>query len=42
MALAAAEGATLPDWWIFPVIATVVWILAFAGAAIWRFEQIEL
>jgi ABC-2 type transport system permease protein len=42
MALAAAKGATLPDWWIFPVIATVVWTLAFAGAAIRRFEQIEL
>ena len=42
MALAVAKGATLPDWWIFPVIATVVWILVFAGAAIRRFEQIEL
>ena len=42
MALAVAKGATLPDWWIFPVIATIVWTLVFAGAAIRRFEQIEL
>jgi ABC-2 type transport system permease protein len=42
IALAAAKGASLPDWWIFPVIATIVWTLVFAGAAIRRFEQIEL
>jgi len=42
MAEAVAVGAQLPDWAIFPIIATILWILAFAGAAIWRFEQIEL
>ena len=42
MALAAAEGIALPDWAIFPIIATIVWTIVFAGAAIWRFEQIEL
>ncbi len=42
MALAAAQGVVLPDWAIFPIIATIVWTIVFAGAAIWRFEQIEL
>ncbi len=42
MAEAVAAGGALPDWAIFPIIATVVWIIVFAGAAIWRFEQIEL
>lgn len=42
MALATAEGVTLPEWAIFPIIATVIWTLVFAGAAIWKFEQIEL
>lgn len=42
MAEAMALGGQLPDWAIFPIIATVVWIIVFAGAAIWRFEQIEL
>jgi ABC-2 type transport system permease protein len=32
MALAVAKGAALPDWWFFPVIATIVWTLVFAGA----------
>lgn len=42
MAFAAAKGASLPDWWMFPVIATIVCTLVFAVAAIRRFEQIEL
>lgn len=42
ISLAAARGAVLPDWAIFPIIATIVWTIVFAGAAIWRFEQIEL
>lgn len=42
MALSVAKGAPLPDWAIFPIIATAIWILVFAGAAIWRFERIEL
>ena len=41
-ALAVAGGAPLPDFAVFAIIATIVWILVFAGAAIWRFEQIEL
>jgi ABC-2 type transport system permease protein len=42
MAEAVAVGSTLPDWAIIPIIATIVWILVFAGAAVWKFEQIEL
>ena len=42
MSLAFVQGAPLPDWAIFPILATIVWIIAFAGAAIWRFERIEL
>jgi ABC-2 type transport system permease protein len=42
MALTYAQGVALPDWVIFPIIATAVWTLAFAGAAIWRFEKLEL
>lgn len=42
LAASAATGTVLPDWAIFPAIATIVWTLAFAGAAIWKFEQIEL
>lgn len=42
IALAAAKGTALPDWWFFPIIATILWILVFAGATIRRFEQIEL
>jgi ABC-2 type transport system permease protein len=42
MAEAVAAGGALPDWAIFPIVATVVWIIVFTGAAIWRFEQIEL
>lgn len=41
-ALSVAQGASLPDFAIFAIIATVIWIVVFAGAAIWRFEQIEL
>jgi ABC-2 type transport system permease protein len=42
LAEAFAVGGTLPDWAVFPIIATIVWIIAFAGAAVWTFEQIEL
>jgi ABC-2 type transport system permease protein len=42
MALAAAKGASLPDWWIFPVVATIVCTLVFVAATVRRFEQIEL
>lgn len=42
MALAMAEGAPLPDWAILPIIATILWTLAFAGAAVWKFERAEL
>jgi ABC-2 type transport system permease protein len=42
MAETAAQGVTLPDWCILPLIATVVWTLVFAGAAIWKFERTEL
>lgn len=42
MAEAMALGGQLPDWAIFPIVATIVWILVFAGAAIWKFERIEL
>jgi ABC-2 type transport system permease protein len=41
-ALSVAKGAALPDFAIFAIIATAVWILVFAVAAIRRFEQIEL
>lgn len=42
MAEAASQGFPLPGWAIFPLIATIVWIIVFAGAAIWKFERIEL
>ncbi|OPY28478.1 MAG: ABC-2 family transporter protein [Methanocella sp. PtaU1.Bin125] len=42
MALAMAEGLPMPDWVIFPIVATVLWTLAFAGAAVWKFERTEL
>lgn len=42
MALAMAEGFPMPDWVIFPIVATVVWTLLFAGAAVWKFEGTEL
>jgi ABC-2 type transport system permease protein len=42
VALSAAQGASLPDFAIFAIIATIVWTVVFAGAAIWRFEQTEL
>jgi ABC-2 type transport system permease protein len=41
-ALAVAQGAPLPDFAVFAIIATLLWIVVFAGAAIWRFEQAEL
>ncbi len=41
-AASLATGAALPDGAVFPIIATIVWILVFAGAAIWRFEKLEL
>ena len=41
-ALMVAQGAPLPDFAPFALAATFIWILAFAGAAIWRFEKLEL
>jgi ABC-2 type transport system permease protein len=41
-ALSVAQGAPLPDFAIFAIITTIVWILVFAGAAVWKFEQSEL
>jgi len=41
-ALMVAQGAPLPDFAPFALAATLIWILAFAGAAIWRFEKLEL
>jgi ABC-2 type transport system permease protein len=41
-ALSVAQGAPLPDFAIFAIIATAVWVIVFAVAAIGRFEQAEL
>ncbi len=41
-ALSVAQGTPLPDFAIFAIIATAVWIVVFAVAAIRRFEQTEL
>jgi len=36
-----ALGKPLPEGWVIPVIATVVWILIFMGIALWRFGREE-
>ena len=41
-ALSVAQGAPLPDFAPYAIVATIVWTLVFAGAAVWRFERIEL
>ncbi|HEY3274555.1 MAG TPA: ABC transporter permease subunit [Methanocella sp.] len=42
VALSVAQGASLPDFAIFAIVATIIWTVVFAGAAIWKFEQAEL